>query len=168
MKKSESNEVIFTIVWYQGESYQDFRIPCGTRSGTWYVQWRHDAASALFISVNIVFMMLICHSKLTTNVAPCFVLRANRSLVGILHNNGWRHSALFYISLFVFSSVLNEQRIVTSLKGTPGERTWEVFCPLSYPDIQGFLLVLNLRSAITHRANYWNTNGTKGARWTCS
>jgi hypothetical protein len=28
--------------------------------------------------------------------APCFVLRANRTLVGILHNNCLRHTALAY------------------------------------------------------------------------
>jgi hypothetical protein len=44
--------------------------------------------------INIAFMMLMCQPKLTIDVAPCFVLRANRSLVGILHNNGLRHSAL--------------------------------------------------------------------------
>jgi hypothetical protein len=36
----------------------------------------------------IVFMMLMCQPKLTIDVAPCFVLQANRSLIGILHNNG--------------------------------------------------------------------------------
>jgi hypothetical protein len=33
-------------------------------------------------------MTLICQSQFTIDVAPCFVLAANRSLVGILHNNG--------------------------------------------------------------------------------
>jgi hypothetical protein len=47
------------------------------------------------VDINIVFMMLICQPKLTIDVAPCFVLQATRSLVGILHNNGLRHSALF-------------------------------------------------------------------------
>jgi hypothetical protein len=42
-------------------------------------------------------MKLIRQPKLTIDVAPCFLLRANRSLVGILHNNGLRHSALFYL-----------------------------------------------------------------------
>jgi hypothetical protein len=46
---------------------------------------------ALF--VNIVFIMLICKSKLTKDVAPCFVLRANRYLVGTSLNNSLRHSA---------------------------------------------------------------------------
>jgi hypothetical protein len=32
----------------------------------------------------------------TIDVAPCFVLLANRSLVDILHNNGLRHSALSF------------------------------------------------------------------------
>jgi hypothetical protein len=48
------------------------------------------------IVYNIVFMMLMCQPNFTIDVAPCFVLRANRSLVGILHNNGLRHSALSY------------------------------------------------------------------------
>jgi hypothetical protein len=43
--------------------------------------------------INIGFMLLICRPKLKIDVAPCFVLRANRSLVGILHNNGLRHRA---------------------------------------------------------------------------
>jgi hypothetical protein len=30
-------------------------------------------------------MMLMCHPNLTIDVTHCFVLRANRSLVGILH-----------------------------------------------------------------------------------
>jgi hypothetical protein len=38
-------------------------------------------------------MMLICQPNFTIDVAPCFVSRANRSLVGILYNNGLRHSA---------------------------------------------------------------------------
>jgi hypothetical protein len=42
--------------------------------------------------VNIVFMILICPPKVTIDVAPCFVLPANRSLVDILHNNVLRHS----------------------------------------------------------------------------
>jgi hypothetical protein len=33
------------------------------------------------IGGRIVFMMLMCQLKLTIDVAPCFVLRANRSLV---------------------------------------------------------------------------------------
>jgi hypothetical protein len=36
--------------------------------------------------------MKICQPKLTIDVAPSFVLPANGSLVGILHNNGLRHS----------------------------------------------------------------------------
>jgi hypothetical protein len=48
---------------------------------------------------HIVFMMLLCQPNFTINVAPCFVLRANRSQVGILHNNGLRHSAPFYAYL---------------------------------------------------------------------
>jgi hypothetical protein len=43
--------------------------------------------------VNILFMMLIYQPKLATNVSPCFVSPANRSLVGILHNNRLRHRA---------------------------------------------------------------------------
>jgi hypothetical protein len=42
-------------------------------------------------------MMLMCQPKLTIDVAPCFVLQANRFLVGILRNNGLRHSAFSYI-----------------------------------------------------------------------
>jgi hypothetical protein len=34
--------------------------------------------------VNIGFMMLICQPKLTIDVAPCFVLPANRSLVLVI------------------------------------------------------------------------------------
>jgi hypothetical protein len=49
---------------------------------------------------------LMCQPKLTVAVAPCFVLPANRSLVGILHNNGLRHSALSYC--FVCFNWLNE------------------------------------------------------------
>jgi hypothetical protein len=41
----------------------------------------------------------LCQPKITIDVARCFVLRANRSLVVILHNNGLRHSALSYTSL---------------------------------------------------------------------
>jgi hypothetical protein len=44
--------------------------------------------------INVVIMMLICQPKLTKDVALCFVLRANRALVSILHNNGLRHTAL--------------------------------------------------------------------------
>jgi hypothetical protein len=39
-------------------------------------------------------MMLIYQPKFIIDVVPCLVLPANRSLVGILHNNGLRHTAL--------------------------------------------------------------------------
>jgi hypothetical protein len=35
---------------------------------------------------NAFFVMIICQPNFTIDVAPCFVLLANRSLVGILHN----------------------------------------------------------------------------------
>jgi hypothetical protein len=38
--------------------------------------------------INIAFMMLICQPKLRIDIAPCSVLPANRSVVGILNNNG--------------------------------------------------------------------------------
>jgi hypothetical protein len=44
--------------------------------------------------INIVFMMLICLPDFTVDVAPRFVLRANRSLVGFLHNNELRYRSL--------------------------------------------------------------------------
>jgi hypothetical protein len=34
----------------------------------------------------------MCQPKFTIDVAPCFILRANRYLVDTLHNNGLRHS----------------------------------------------------------------------------
>jgi hypothetical protein len=52
--------------------------------------------------INIVNIMINLPTKLHNNsglkngIAPCFVLRANRFLVGILHNNGLRHTALSY------------------------------------------------------------------------
>jgi hypothetical protein len=45
------------------------------------------------IAYDIGFIVLICQPKFTIDVAPCFVLQDNRFLVGILHNNGLRHSA---------------------------------------------------------------------------
>jgi hypothetical protein len=46
-------------------------------------------------------VMLICQSKWTIEVTLCFVLRANRSLVGILlHNSGLRQSATSYIPIW--------------------------------------------------------------------
>jgi hypothetical protein len=36
-----------------------------------------------FLLINIAFMMLICNPNKQKNVAPCFVLRANRSLIDI-------------------------------------------------------------------------------------
>jgi hypothetical protein len=41
-------------------------------------------------------MMLICQPKFTKDVAPCFVLRDNRSLIGILRKNGLGHFAHSY------------------------------------------------------------------------
>jgi hypothetical protein len=35
----------------------------------------------------------------TIDVAPCFVLKTNQSLIGILYNNGLCHSALFFTCL---------------------------------------------------------------------
>jgi hypothetical protein len=43
---------------------------------------------------DIAFMIPISQPQFLIDVAPCFVLWANRSLVGNLHNNGWRHSVL--------------------------------------------------------------------------
>jgi hypothetical protein len=40
--------------------------------------------------------MLIFQPKLTIDDTACFVSPANRSLVGISHDNGQRHSAHFY------------------------------------------------------------------------
>jgi hypothetical protein len=57
---------------------------------------RYANASHYYI-VNIVFIMFMLQPKVTIDVAPCFVLRANRSLLAILHNNGLRHSARSFI-----------------------------------------------------------------------
>jgi hypothetical protein len=42
----------------------------------------------MFKYINIDLIILICQPKFTIHVAPCFVSLDNRSLVGILHNNG--------------------------------------------------------------------------------
>jgi hypothetical protein len=43
--------------------------------------------------------MLMCQPNFTIDVARCFVLPANRSLVSILHNKGLRHSTHSYSSV---------------------------------------------------------------------
>jgi hypothetical protein len=50
----------------------------------------------------------------TVDIAPCFVLLANRSLVGILNNNGLRHSALSYT--FQLISLIGAQSIVCQIE----------------------------------------------------
>jgi hypothetical protein len=67
--------------------------------------------------VNITLVMLMCQLQLYCNkdVATCFVLEANRSLVGILHNNRWRHGTTTYraFSRDVIAAMLvsHEQKI---------------------------------------------------------
>jgi type IV secretory pathway VirB4 component len=70
-------------------------------------------------------MMLICQQELTIDVAPCFVLRANRSLVGVLHNNGLRHSTPSYETVSILFLLLNCLFKIVKNSRFEAEISWE-------------------------------------------
>jgi hypothetical protein len=54
--------------------------------------------AALFVNIGFI-MPKLANQILTIGFIPCFVLLANRSVVGILYNNGLRHSKTSYTFL---------------------------------------------------------------------
>jgi hypothetical protein len=78
------------------------------------------------------FVCRIYQPKLTIDVVPCFVLRANRSLVGILYNNGLRHvhSPRSSPFLLVFLPLLSTRMVLFSKVHHMDFPLFGIFCTL--------------------------------------
>jgi hypothetical protein len=63
------------------------------------VSHRHCVSYLITIEGSILCKHYLCDANapnIAPDIAPCFVLPANPSLVGILHNNDLSHGALAY------------------------------------------------------------------------